>query len=256
MRTVPLAFTKGEEYTLQEIITTTPLAERFEFAFNRIHKSLLKLVRNARSDGFKDLLNHGGSHAIIRTYRQDLSQYAKLRNSIVHEKVKSKFYIAEPHEEIVLHIEKIAILFEQPMKALEISSRPVLYYKEETPLKDVMRVVDKLSCTTFPIYDSSGYKWLLTSEGIIRWLSQQPLSGINIETIPVCDIFRYEKNHEVAFVNKKVDIYDVEELFEDYHLAHKKLEAVVITENGNMSERPLGIITSWDLVEIDAMEQS
>jgi hypothetical protein len=47
----------------------------------------------------------------------------------------------------------------------------------------------------------------------------------------------------------------VEELFEDHHLAHKKLEAVIITENGNMSEKPLGIITSWDLVEIDAMEQ-
>jgi hypothetical protein len=38
-------------------------------------------------------------------------------------------------------------------------------------------------------------------------------------------------------------------------LAHKKLEAVIVTENGETREKPLGIITSWDLVEIDAMEQ-
>jgi hypothetical protein len=31
----------------------------------------------------------------------------------------------------------------------------------------------------------------------------------------------------------------------------KKLEAVIITENGKKDEAPLGIITPWDLIEID-----
>lgn len=142
------------------------------------------------------------------------------------------------------------------MKATKISSSPVLYYKEETPLKDIMKVVDRLSCTTFPIYDASGsYKWLLTSEGIIRWLSQQSLSGISLENVPVQAILPFEKSHEVLFASRNIDIYEVEEMFEDYHLEHKKLEAVIITHNGSKSEKPLGIITSWDLVEIDAMEQ-
>jgi predicted transcriptional regulator len=241
---------------VQRIVTTTPLAERFETAFNRIHKCLLRLVRNARSDAFKLLLDQGDSHAIIRTYRNDLYQYAKLRNALVHEKVKEKFYIAEPHEEIVIHIEKIAHLFEQPNKALTIASSPVLYYKEETPLKDIMKVVDKLSYSMFPIYDCTGtYKWLLTAEGIIRWLSQQPISGISLEHVPVQAIQPHEKLHEVVYVNREIDIYEVEELFEDYYLAHKKLEAVIITHNGQKSEKPLGIITSSDLVEIDALEQ-
>lgn len=213
------------------------------------------MVPNARSDAFKELLNSGSAHAIIRTYRQDLSQYAKLRNSLVHEKVKAKFYIAEPHKEIVLHIEKLAMLFEQPKKALQIASKPVLYYKEETSLKDMMKVIDKLSYTMFPIYDASGYKWLLTSEGIIRWLSKQPLSANTLEKAPVSAVYPFERTHIVLYVNREIDIYEVEEMFEDYHLAHKKLEAVIITENGLESEKPLGIISAWDLVEIDAMEQ-
>ncbi|MHC0039763.1 DUF294 nucleotidyltransferase-like/CBS domain-containing protein [Pseudoneobacillus sp. C159] len=240
---------------MQDVITKTPLAERFETAFNRIHKCLINLVRNAKSDAFKELLNSGSAHAIIRTHRQDLSQYAKLRNSLVHEKVRAKFYIAEPHEDIVIHIEKLADLFELPKKALQIASAPVLYYKPETPLKDIIKIIDRLSCSTLPIYDHSGFLWLLTSEGVIRWLSQQPLSNISLEGVQVQAVRPYEKPHEVLFRNSEIDIYEVEELFEDYHLAHKKLEAVIITENGVKGEKPLGIITTWDLVEIDAMEQ-
>lgn len=247
---------KGEIYLQKDVINITPLAERFESAFNRIHKCLMRIVRDAKNDSFKALLDEGDSHAIIRTYRDDLYQYAKLRNAIVHDKVKEHFYIAEPHEEIVLHIEKIAEHFEKPKKALKIASSPVLYYKEDTPLKDILKVVDKLSYSQYPIVDSRGtYKWLLTSEGIIRWLSKQPLSGISLENVVVKELFQHEKPHQVAYVNSESDIYEVEAIFEDHHLAKRKLKAVIVTQNGKMEEKPLGIITAWDLVEIDAMEQ-
>lgn len=94
---------------MQEIITTTPLAERFETAFNRIHKCLIRLVRHDRSDSFKILLDYGGNHAIIRTHRQDLYQYAKLRNALVHERVKEKFYIAEPQRRLLLILKRLLI---------------------------------------------------------------------------------------------------------------------------------------------------
>jgi predicted transcriptional regulator len=241
---------------LQQIVTNTPLAERFETAFNRIHKCLLRLVRNDRSDSFKFLLDNGNSHAIIRTYRQDLYQYAKLRNALVHEKIKEHFYIADPHERIVLHIEQIADHFEKPMPALSIATQPVIFYKEDTPLKDILLVIDRRSYSQFPIYDSEGnYQWLLTSEGILRWLSKQPLSGISLEKVTAKNIFSCEKPHEVIYVDRNTNIYEVEELFEDHHLAHKKLEAVLITHSGKETEKPIGIITAWDLVEIDALEQ-
>jgi predicted transcriptional regulator len=242
---------------MQQLVTTnTEGAERFETAFNRIHKCLVRLVRNAKTDSFKNLLDEGKSHAIIRTYHHDLTQYAKLRNALVHEKIQERFYIAEPHEKIVTHIEYIANHFEQPMAALSIATKPVMHYKEDTPLKDVLRVVDSLSYAQYPIYDRHGmYGWLLTTKGILRWLSRQSLTGISLEKILVKDVRAFEHPHEVKFVDRHMDIYEVEELFEDHHLAKKKLEAVIVTHNGKKEEKPLGIITAWDLVEIDALEQ-
>ena len=40
--------------------------------------------------------------------------YAKLRNTLVHEKIDSDFYIEEPHQNIVEDIERMAEEFEKP----------------------------------------------------------------------------------------------------------------------------------------------
>ncbi len=93
------------------------LSERFEIAFNRIHKALSKMVKNIHGDTFSQLVAHGAKrHAIIRSYKDELFQFAKLRNAIVHEKLKADFYIAEPHQDVVERIEEIAELLEKRLQ--------------------------------------------------------------------------------------------------------------------------------------------
>ena len=48
-----------------------------------------------------------------------------------------------------------------------------------------------------------------------------------------------------------MNIFDIEELYENAHKEKRDLEIVIITENGLKNEKPLGIITAWDLIEID-----
>ncbi len=85
----------------------TILSERFESAFNQIHENLKKLV-SADTDKFTSLLRYGNHLKSVQAYQDELYQYAKLRNAIVHEKVSPGYYIAEPHEKVVERIEKIA----------------------------------------------------------------------------------------------------------------------------------------------------
>jgi predicted nucleotidyltransferase len=73
----------------------------------------------------------------------------------------------------------------------------------------------------------------------------------NLDDTHISDIMKYEKDHPVDFVAKSTNIFDVETIFEKSHKVKKKLEAVIITENGKKDETPLGIITPWDLIEID-----
>ncbi|RID82514.1 CBS domain-containing protein [Mesobacillus zeae] len=230
------------------------LSRQFEAAFNRIHKSLKEMVKKPDSQAFVELLYSGfKSHSLIRKYKKELHQFAKLRNAIVHEKVDIDYYIAEPHKEVVDRIEKIASHFEQPQMAVSIATTPVFYYYEDALLKDLLKVINKFDFTRFPIYDKDGeYKALLTSTEIIQWMAKHISSKfITIENVKVSELLASKKHYYVRFVSEAATLFEVEELFEESHTRDRKLRAVFITKTGKTNEKPIGVMTPWDLIESD-----
>lgn len=238
------------------VIQNEKKSERFEVAFNQIHRWMQRNARNETTDKFSELLRiNYPRHSIIRKYYHDLKMYGRLRNSLVHDKIALDFYIAEPHEKVVEKIEMIASQVSDPKNALEIATRPVFYFKEDTSLVDVLKIIQKRAYSQFPVYDDNGFKWLLTSNCIAQWLASNLLEGgRTIEDVKISDLEYLHSKRFVEFAPKNSDIFSVEDIFEKYHLENKKLEAVLITENGKATERPIGIITPWDLVEIDALD--
>lgn len=231
------------------------LSERFEVAFNQIHSWLRKNIKGTHSDKFSDLLKSGfPQHSLIRKNYHDLKMFARLRNSIVHEKVDQGFYIAEPHEKVVQQIENIASLVYQPKYALLIGSKPVVYYQEDDRLIEVLNVIKTKPYSIFPIYNENGYKWLLSAECIIQWLAQNPSDAkLHMELIEIKNLFEFSKKRSVEFIGKETDMFEAEEIFEHYHQNNRRLEAVIITASGKKTEKPLAIITPRDLVEMDTI---
>lgn len=215
------------------------------------------MVKDAHNDGFVELLNTGfKSHSIIRKYKNELNQFAKLRNAIVHEKVDKDYYIAEPHKSVVERIEEIAAHFEKPPLSMSIASTPVFYYYEDAYLKDVLKAINKFDFTRLPIYTRNHeYKGLLTASDIIRWMAKQITSNfISLENVKVTDVLRTNKKYYVDFLAEDTNLYEVEELFDRYHAEDKKLQAVILTETGERNSKPKAIITPWDLLDPDPSE--
>lgn len=236
--------------------TELSLSERFETAFNRIHKVLIDIVKHANTNKFTELVYKGKNHILVRYYEKDLCQYAKLRNALVHEKVNSDYYIAEPHKEIVEDIERIADEFEKPKTGLSISSKEVFYFYEEDKLKDVLACIKKKSHSRFPIYNNrEEYSWLLTTKEIIIWLASQfDNPEINLDQVQVKDLFNAKHVNRVKFVSQNATVFKIEDIFEEDHKNKNRLEAVLITPSGKETEKPNGIITTSDLLEEELTE--
>jgi CBS domain-containing protein len=229
-------------------------AGQFEVAFNRIHRCLKDMVKDAHNDSFVELLNVGQkSHSIIRKYKEELYQFARLRNAIVHEKVDVNYYIAEPHIKVVRRIEDIAANFEKPPLAIAISSAPVFYYYEDAYLKDVLKAINKFDFTRFPIYNENyQYVGLLTASDIIRWMAKEMTSNvISLGDVRVRDLLNNTKEYYVDFIKETTNLYEVEEMFDQYHAQDKKLQAVILSENGQSNSKPKAILTPWDLLDPD-----
>lgn len=90
---------------------------------------------------------------------------------------------------------------------------------------------------------------------IIKWFAENMVGNIiQLDDVKVRDLFPLKRSTPIGFVRKDADMFEIEEIFEKYHVKNQKLEAVVVIETGRQSEKPLGIITSWDLVEIDSLD--
>lgn len=235
----------------KETKTNDELTERFETAFNRIHNRLKTAAEKAESDAFMELLHVSArNHASVRAHLDELKQYAKLRNAIVHQKTEANYYIAQPHTEIVERIEHIDEILAEPAEAMSIASSPVHIVESDTPLVQVLEMIRDHKLNEYPVYDKGQCKGLLTGREILKWMANTHTEGkIDISSIQVKDILPEKNEYIISFVNREANIFDIEYTFEEHQSLNKKLEAVLITPEGGSDELPVGIITSWDLTK-------
>ncbi|WP_203362726.1 CBS domain-containing protein [Bacillus sp. REN10] len=224
---------------------------RFEVAFNRIHQQLKQLALKSDQHSFMEILHDcARSHASVRSHLDELKQFAKLRNAIVHQKINAEFYIAEPHENIVKRIEQIDALLSQPASALSIASQPVCIVELHTPFVRVLHMIQELSYSEYPVFDQGTCKGILTGEEMLKWMAhQQTDNHIPLHEVTVRDLLSEQSRSKVAFIKKDANIFEVEHLFENYQSNNQKLEAILITPNGTSKELPIAMITSWDLTK-------
>jgi len=228
--------------------------ERFEVAFNKIHLKLKELVTGSFHHApYGELLQKAKKkRGIIHENFERFRRFGHLRNALVHEKNKENFYIAVPHLELVEEIERLCEQLLRPPLALSIASQPVTTLPSKASITEVLRIIEQKSFSQIPIYDDDGFKGLLTEGGIAKWFSQNIKGGlVSVKGHTAADILPLEKAHNVHFISRNQTIYDLEDVFEDYYNHNKKLEAILITESGAKTQKPIGIVTAWDLVRID-----
>lgn len=226
-------------------------SERFEAAFNKIH---LKLKQLCAMDGsFVELVGRAQPrYAIIRQYADALRSFAKLRNVIVHEKIKPNYYIAEPHVEIVQQIEKICDQLCDPPVAINIASRNVVAFDATDPLSLVLAEISDTSYSQYPVYKDFKFCKLITADGILKWMHAVVVDGLlDLNGVKLDHIMPYELKQNCRFVSRRTSVFELEELFEDCYHSGNKIDAVLVTENGREQEGVLGIVTAWDLIKID-----
>ncbi|WP_181346809.1 CBS domain-containing protein [Thalassobacillus sp. CUG 92003] len=232
----------------------TDMVERFELAFNQIHHHLKILNNYPKNDNFMELMQQSkAKHSVIRQHFEQLKQLAKLRNAIVHERIRDDYYIAYPHLEVVETIEKIKQTLDQPPKTLEWATTPVLYYRSYSPLSNILDAFTQHRVSQFPVYDKEHqFLGLLTNDGLVNWLAHNQSNGsISTEDVQASHVLEFEQAHNVHFLDSASTIFDLEEAFERNGEAKSKLKAVIITDGGNPNKEPVGIVTAWDLIKID-----
>lgn len=225
--------------------------DRFISAFNAIdHYLRRKMGENDETPFVKVVTSYEKSNPFWRDGNQ-LRKYAKLRNVLTHEKTRPKEVLSIPTVGVVVDIEAIQARLIKTLSLSSIGTSDVIVLSLKTQLPDILRLIRQYDFSQFPVYDdNNSFCGLLTENGLTRWLASeyhQTLEMVDFNDWEVSKLLKKEekrKNSEI--ISRRVEVDTVIDLFRK----NPFLEAILITENGSLKEKPLRIITRWDISRV------
>jgi predicted transcriptional regulator len=191
---------------------------------------------------------------LLSKYREDLIDFAKLRNAIIHNPYRAMADpIAEPHENIVELYRNIRNKIINPSVALDISVKIKNIYcaSPEDNAMQVMKIMSEQTFSHVPILINNRVIGVFSQYTVFSYLVKNQSICLD-STMKVKDYAEYTplESHGgeyYEFVSKNTLASETEQMFKRRKDNHKRLGIVFVTENGSQDEKLLGIITGLDI---------
>lgn len=228
-------------------------AQRFIKAYNAIDYALRVQHNFKRSMGFSDMIRRAVTvNHIVRRYEDDLIDFSRLRNAIIHGG-DGEVIIAEPHEDVVVKMEHIARLITTPPKALDILNEKDVYTVEcDISIKEVIKIISSSKFSNIPVYKKGELIGIANGQKILNYLGEILLDEK--------DLNEYIKTHsieEVVQIPVEFNYYmvmnsgvTIDQVLAEF-LNNRKLLVIIVTKSGTMHEPPLAIITASDYMVLN-----
>lgn len=224
-------------------------SKRFLNAYASIESYLRNHVGGLKHSSFYELVDAAYKiNSVVRRFSISLKEFGDLRNAIVHER-QGGYVIAEPNSRAVNEIEHIAQLLFKPPTLIPMFQKQVITLSVSDPIAEAVKMIIEHSISQIPITADGRFTNLLTTNTIARWLGAMASDDIfSLNDTKISQVLKYTEDRTChAFLSKSKSIFDALELFQDYEMRGKRLEALLITEKGRPSEKIIGIMTVTDL---------
>jgi len=180
-----------------------------------------------------------------------LTEYAELRNLLVHETLAPDAYLAVPSEDAVRRLEAIRDRLAGVPRAEEAFRRRVATLEPEAPLAEVLATAHRTGFSQFPLVDAEGrVVGLLTDRGLARWWAAQAVRehadvAAAVAAATAADVLGAETDRQ-TWTTAAAD--EPAERVLARFVDEPELEAVLITRDGSDRGPLLGIATHLDVV--------
>lgn len=228
-------------------------ARRFIDAYNKVDNALRSIYGINDHTGFSDMIRRLASkNYLVKLYEEELVSYARLRNAIVHKSTTEEI-IAEPHDEVVENIEKIARLVCIPPTALEVvGKREVICLSTGDTIYHAIFIMNKYGYSNIPVMERNKIVGVLNNKSIISAIGRVVARGLDVTNLIKTEVVERIITEETfnkyyLVMDKKTSLPECINQFS----INRKLLAIFITENGSRNERPISIITGADVMQMN-----
>jgi predicted transcriptional regulator len=220
-------------------------------AFNDIEHHLRSALGAAQYVEFAEMVrDFGKTNNLTRRQIDTLFAFRSLRNAICHSHYYHGQPIAEPVMEVVRQIERLRDQIKRPPKAIDVLGKQDIGSVDlDEPIGTALEYIRDFNYSQLPVYRQHTYVGLLTTNAVARWLASQLTSNDGLaESESVSVVLEFAEPHECALlVPSEITVTQAVHQLQHGGNAGAPVAALVITENGEASEPPLGLVVADDL---------
>lgn len=231
---------------------------RFFAAFNDIEQFLRQAIGAKNSDSFWWMVDRAhDKHLLSKRQAEQLKDISNLRNAIAHGRYYDDEPIATPHPQVVNQLENLQRLLTDPPTALSLlPHNEVTILDPDADILDALALINKTGYSQIPIYDSGKFTALLTTNAIARWVAADLGDDGAIGEASVSTVLAMtERKDRAEFLPRSATAQEVVDALTEPAKEGTHPSAVLLTEHGKPSQRPVAIATPADLaVLVDALE--
>ena len=232
-------------------------ADEYRIEFNKLETMLKKRARARSEDAISSVVStlvNTHKDRVVRQFERDIRQFIELRNAIIHQSTSKA--IAEPYEETVASLRKLIVDIEQPKTAWNIATKELIKVGLDDKLSGIVKLMAQMHITSLPIVEGGNVRGFVSESTIVKIVDKGfEDGGALIDEAIIKDVafdLPYGDESDIyAYVTRNVTVYEIEDMFNDAIKKGKRLMAILVSDKGDASSVPLGIITAWDLHKID-----
>jgi len=227
-------------------------ADVFLATFSVIEKHLRRETQSDAKVSFYQLVESAGQYdRAVRHLRDDLKEFADLRNAITHERTDGH-PIADPTNAAVQQLERIRTLLLSTPTVYPAFKKPVASVDASSSITQALGVMHADRFSQLTVTRQGRFVALLRANTVARWLAARASDQIvDLGGTSIHDVLAHtedSENHQ--FLKRDATVFDALACFESFETRGKRLEAILITHSAKPTETLLGIVTVYDVPQL------
>lgn len=223
----------------------------FLSTFNELEKYFKSEFFRGHWKSFKQMLKEGSRfNPIIKQFKEELFEFADLRNAIVHNRSNDYKIIAEPHKFVIDRFVDIKNQIINPVK-MDAFFKKVHTCKLTDKISLPLELIHNQLISQIPVLDNNRVVEVLNASTIAYWVANQ--KKVSIESELVSQVIEYKEfKQNFKIIPAETTVFHAAEIFKNSYKNHPKnryYDTLLITQNGKENEKLKGVIVLSDIAE-------